>query len=156
MPSVGRRVCICIFFISEYPFCVLINHILFSGRCILIFGCSYCLQTYKRKFLQVPSPEAGWFCVWKPKRYILDVQLKNVCTMDFWPKNNKWRPSPLKRMLSQKSEWNILDSLATGHDKRYNLSLHELIEWPDEKQKLVAILACANQRTSFFGQRKYI
>ncbi|KAM6072657.1 uncharacterized protein LJ206_010676 isoform 1-T1 [Theristicus caerulescens] len=40
-------------------------------------------QTYQGKLLQVPSPEAGLFCVWKPKRYILETQLKNVCTMVF-------------------------------------------------------------------------
>lgn len=103
------------------------DHILFSERCILIFGYSHCSQTYKEKCLQVPSPEVSWFCVWKPKRYILEARLKNVCTMDFWPKNSKWRLCPLKRMLLQKSEWSVLDSLATDHDQTFSLSLHELI-----------------------------
>lgn len=130
MPSIGRRVFICFFFfffIGEYLFSVQMDYILFSERCILIFGSSHYSQTYKWKFLQVPCPEVSWFCVWTPKRYILEAWLKNVCTMDFWPKNNKWRPCPLKRTLSQKSEWSVLGNLATDHDQRFCLSLRELI-----------------------------
>lgn len=45
--------------------------------------------------------------------------------MVFWPRNNKWRLSPLRRMLSQKSERSVLQSLATDHDKK----IHFISSW---------------------------
>lgn len=70
------------------------------------------------KFLQVPSPEAGWFCVGKPKRYVLETQLKNSALWTSDPEITSGGSVLWKGCFSQKSEWSILDSLAINHDKK--------------------------------------
>lgn len=100
MSSIGRIVCtLCFSFSCQWkPLLHAKNHILFSERCTFWFWSTFivCSLTGAKSW--------GWLVLFGNIR---GIYWKCSQSLLFWPKNNQWRPSLLKRILSQKSEWSF-------------------------------------------------